>query len=83
MPPFLGGGEMIETVTKDNITYNDVPLRFEAGTPMIAEAVGLHAAIDYIKSIGQQNIAIYENHISSYFYDKLFFVLLTCFLKML
>jgi len=60
MPPFLGGGEMIETVTRDAIKYNDPPYRFEAGTPMIAQAAGLTAALDYIDSIGKANIRAHE-----------------------
>jgi len=60
MPPFLGGGEMIETVTRDAIKYNDPPYRFEAGTPMIAQAAGLTAALDYIDSIGKAKIRAHE-----------------------
>ena len=60
LPPFLGGGEMIAEVTKDAITYNDPPHRFEAGTPPIIEAVGLGAALDYMTSIGREAIAAHE-----------------------
>lgn len=60
MPPFLGGGDMIETVAFDKITYAPPPRRFEAGTPPIAEAVGLAAAIDFISGIGMENIAAHD-----------------------
>ena len=52
MPPFLGGGEMILQVTKEGFTTNELPWKFEAGTPMVAEAVGLGAAVDYLGAIG-------------------------------
>jgi len=61
MPPFLGGGDMIETVTFGKITYAPPPRRFEAGTPPIAEAVGLAAAIDFMSSIGMENIAAHDH----------------------
>jgi cysteine desulfurase/selenocysteine lyase len=60
MPPFLGGGDMIETVAFDHITFTDAPRRFEAGTPPIAEAIGLAAAIDFMASIGMDNIAAHD-----------------------
>ena len=53
LPPFLGGGEMIEEVTRDTVTYNQPPYRFEAGTPPIVQAIGLGAAIDYMEGIGR------------------------------
>ena len=56
LPPFLGGGEMINEVTKDHVTYNDPPHRFEAGTPPIIQAVGLGAALDYMREVGQAKI---------------------------
>ncbi|KAF0114464.1 MAG: cysteine desulfurase / selenocysteine lyase [Hyphomonadaceae bacterium] len=61
MPPFLGGGEMIEIVTKDSVTFNEAPFRFEAGTPPIMEAVGLHAAIDWLNTFDRAAIAAHEN----------------------
>lgn len=61
LPPFLGGGDMIETVAFDHITYAAPPRRFEAGTPPIAEAVGLAAAIDFMSGIGMQNIAAHDS----------------------
>ncbi|KAI95005.1 cysteine desulfurase [Rhodomicrobium udaipurense JA643] len=71
MPPFLGGGEMIETVTRDAIKYNDPPYRFEAGTPMIAQAAGLTAALDYIDSIGKAKIRAHELDLLRYAEDRL------------
>ncbi len=52
MPPFLGGGDMIRTVTFEGSTWNDLPYKFEAGTPNIAGAIGLGAAIDFVRGIG-------------------------------
>ncbi len=60
LPPFLGGGEMIETVDMTGTTYAAPPHRFEAGTPMIGEAVGLGAAVDYVSAIGMDEIAAHE-----------------------
>jgi cysteine desulfurase / selenocysteine lyase len=60
MPPFLGGGEMIANVTLEGTTFNEVPYRFEAGTPPIAEAVGLGAAIDYLNELGMDNVRRHE-----------------------
>jgi len=61
MPPYQGGGDMIETVTFEKTTYNVLPLKFEAGTPMIAEVMGLGAAIDYVRSIGLDAIQQWEH----------------------
>jgi cysteine desulfurase / selenocysteine lyase len=60
IPPFLGGGEMIANVTLEGTTYNEVPYKFEAGTPMVAEAVGLAAAIDYLDAIGMDAVRQHE-----------------------
>lgn len=60
MPPFFGGGDMIETVTLERSTFAAAPARFEAGTPAIIEAVGLHAAIDYVNAIGMEAIEAHE-----------------------
>ena len=60
MPPWQGGGSMINTVTFEETTYNEVPYRFEAGTPNIAGAVGLGAAIDYLNQIGFEAATSYE-----------------------
>ncbi|HEX3336148.1 MAG TPA: cysteine desulfurase [Jatrophihabitans sp.] len=66
LPPFLGGGEMIETVDMTGTTYAAPPHRFEAGTPMIAEAVGLGAAIDYLGALGMDNVAAHEHELVSH-----------------
>ena len=63
MPPYQGGGEMIATVTFEKTTYNELPHKFEAGTPDISGAVGLGVALDYIEQIGQQNIAAHEHEL--------------------
>lgn len=63
MPPYQGGGDMIETVTFPKTTYNVLPLKFEAGTPMIAEVIGLGAALDYIQKIGIENIQQWEHEL--------------------
>ncbi len=60
MPPYQGGGEMIHEVTRDTITYNDPPHRFEAGTPAIVQAIGLGAALDYMQAVGLGQIAAHE-----------------------
>jgi cysteine desulfurase/selenocysteine lyase len=61
--PFLFGGEMISRVTNEGATWNELPWKFEAGTPVIAEAVGLHAAIDYLSRIGMDDIARHEHQL--------------------
>jgi len=66
LPPFLGGGEMIETVTMERSTFAKPPHRFEAGTPPIAQAVGLGAAVNYLTAIGMDNIAAHEREITAY-----------------
>ena len=71
MPPYQGGGDMIETVAFEKSTYAPLPNRFEAGTPDIAGAVGLGAAIEYILSIGFDKIAAYEDALLAYATDKL------------
>ncbi len=71
MPPFLGGGEMIELVTMEESTYAVPPHRFEAGTPMIAQAVGLGAAVDYLTDLGMDAIAAHEHDITAYALDGL------------
>lgn len=63
MPPFMGGGDMIKEVSFSGTTFNEVPLRFEAGTPSIAEAIGLGAACDYLTNIGMDQIAAREQHL--------------------
>ncbi len=71
MPPFLGGGDMIRKVTFSGFTTTDVPSKFEAGTPAIAEAVGFGAAIDYLSSIGMAEIAKHEQEIAAYGLQRL------------
>lgn len=66
MPPFLGGGEMIDTVSVDQVTYAETPHKFEAGTPAIAEAVGLNAALNYMMRIGREAIAAHEADLLDY-----------------
>jgi cysteine desulfurase/selenocysteine lyase len=66
MPPYQGGGDMIENVTFEKTTYREAPARFEAGTPPIVEAVGLAAAIDYVSDIGLTNIAAHEQSLLAY-----------------
>jgi len=71
MPPFNGGGEMINEVFQDRITYGVPPHRFEAGTPAIVQAIGLGAAIDYVNSIGKPRIRAHENALVKYAHEKL------------
>jgi cysteine desulfurase/selenocysteine lyase len=66
LPPFLGGGEMIETVAMERSTYAGIPHKFEAGTPPIIEAIGLGAAVDYLTHIGLENIHRHEQAITGY-----------------
>jgi cysteine desulfurase / selenocysteine lyase len=66
LPPFAGGGEMIETVSLDNVTYGVPPQRFEAGTPPIVQAAGLGAALDYMESIGRDAIHAHEADLAAY-----------------
>lgn len=66
MPPYQGGGDMIEHVTFDKTTYKDAPARFEAGTPAIVEVIGLGAAIDYVAQIGMVAIAAQETKLLAY-----------------
>lgn len=66
MPPFLFGGSMISEVTYEDSTWNELPHKFEAGTPPIAEAIGLKIAIDYLNEIGMQNIQAHEQHLTHY-----------------
>jgi cysteine desulfurase/selenocysteine lyase len=71
MPPFLGGGEMIRDVKLDGFTPNELPWKFEAGTPPIAEAVGLHAAVQYLNSVGLERIHAHEATLSAYAMKRL------------
>jgi cysteine desulfurase/selenocysteine lyase len=71
MPPFLGGGEMIADVFLESSTYADLPHKFEAGTPAIAEAIALGAAVDYLTGIGLDKIHAYEEELTAYLYQQL------------
>lgn len=71
MPPYMGGGEMIDTVTCDTVTYGVTPHKFEAGTPPIVQAIGLAAAIDYINSVGQDRIKAHEDRLIEYAQERL------------
>jgi cysteine desulfurase/selenocysteine lyase len=71
LPPFLGGGEMINEVTCDRITYNEPPHRFEAGTPPIIQAIGLGAAVEYMQKIGRARIHAHEMALSEYAHERL------------
>jgi len=71
MQPFMGGGDMIKEVQKDFVSYNVSPHKFEAGTPSIVEAIGLGVAIDYLTSIGMQNIYAHEVNLKNYAEKKL------------
>jgi cysteine desulfurase / selenocysteine lyase len=66
MPPYRGGGEMIKEVTFEKTTYNELPYKFEAGTPNIADVVAVKNALDYIADLGKENIASYENELLKY-----------------
>ncbi len=71
MRPFLGGGEMIETVTTDNVTYGVTPHKFEAGTPPIVQAIGLGAALSYMMQVGRDKIAAHEADLRAYAHQRL------------
>jgi cysteine desulfurase/selenocysteine lyase len=71
MPPFLGGGDMIRQVQLQSSKWNDLPYKFEAGTPAIAEAIGLGAAIDYLNGLGMENIRAHERELVAYALDRL------------
>jgi cysteine desulfurase/selenocysteine lyase len=71
MPPFMGGGSMIKTVTIEASTYADIPARFEAGTPMIGEAIALGAAVDYLSQLGMEAVAAHEHTLAHYLLERL------------
>jgi cysteine desulfurase/selenocysteine lyase len=71
LPPYNGGGEMIEVVTKDRVTYNTPPHRFEAGTPPIVQAIGLGAALDYMMEVGRDKIRAHEESLRDYAHQRL------------
>jgi len=71
MPPYQGGGDMIDQVSFDYTTYREAPYRFEAGTPAIIEVIGLGAAVDYVRTIGMDAIAVHESDLTRYTSEKL------------
>jgi cysteine desulfurase/selenocysteine lyase len=71
LPPFLGGGEMIETVDMTGSTFAPIPHKFEAGTPPIAQAVGLGAAVEYLSALGMENVAAHERALTTYALQRL------------
>jgi cysteine desulfurase/selenocysteine lyase len=71
MEPFLTGGDMIASVDFDGATWNELPFKFEAGTPPIAEAVGLGAAVDYLSSLGMERVRTHERELTSYMLERL------------
>ena len=66
MPPYMGGGEMIKEVSFEKTTYNELPYKFEAGTPNIADVVALKAALEYANHLGRKNIIAHENTLLEY-----------------
>ena len=66
LPPYQGGGEMIKDVTFERTTYNELPFKFEAGTPSVGDVIGLHSAIDFMQQIGIDRIATYEKELTDY-----------------
>src|SRR4030042_6011688 len=71
MEPFLGGGEMISRVTLEGATWNDVPWKFEAGTPNIADVIAFSAAIDYLERLGMENVRAHEVEVAGYALSRL------------
>ena len=71
MPPYMGGGEMIQSVHTDAVIYADPPHRFEAGTPPIVQAIGLGAALGYMMQVGRENIAAHEADVGAYAHARL------------
>jgi cysteine desulfurase/selenocysteine lyase len=71
MPPFITGGDMIKEVHKDNTVFNDLPYRFEGGTPNIADVIGFNASIEYLNGIGMENIREHETDLIKYLYDSI------------
>ncbi|MEL6840004.1 MAG: cysteine desulfurase [Pseudomonadota bacterium] len=71
MRPFMGGGDMIRDVTRDTVTWNDPPMKFEAGTPGIVQIIGMGVAIEYMMGLGMQNITAHENGLRDYARNRL------------
>jgi cysteine desulfurase/selenocysteine lyase len=72
MPPYQGGGEMVDKVSFEKTTYNELPYKFEAGTPSVGDVVGLKTAIEYIESVGIEKISAYQQELYRYAFEKLF-----------
>ena len=70
MRPFMGGGDMIKEVTRDHVTYNDPPMKFEAGTPGIVQTIGFGTALDYLMEVGMENVAAHEAQLAAYAADR-------------
>ncbi|MBM1219036.1 cysteine desulfurase [Ponticoccus sp. SC2-23] len=71
MRPFMGGGDMIRDVTRDEVTWNDPPMKFEAGTPGIVQTIGLGVALDYLEGLGMEAVAAHERDLCAYARDRL------------
>jgi cysteine desulfurase/selenocysteine lyase len=71
MPPFLTGGDMISSVSFDGATWNDVPLKFEAGTPAFVEAIGLGAAVAYLETLGMDAVRTHERELTAYALERM------------
>jgi len=71
MPPYQGGGEMIKDVTLEKTTYNELPFKFEAGTPSVGDVLGLGAAIDFMLSLGVENIGRHEMELHNYAVERM------------
>ena len=71
MRPFIGGGDMIRDVTRDHVTYNDPPMKFEAGTPGVVQQIGLGAALEYLMELGMENVAAHEATLRDYARSRL------------
>jgi cysteine desulfurase/selenocysteine lyase len=71
LPPYNGGGEMIEEVTQEVVVYSGPPYRFEAGTPPIVQAIGLGAALDYVEGVGRSRVRAHEQALSAYAHERL------------
>lgn len=83
MPPFQGGGEMIQDVYLDHSTFAEPPSRFEAGTPGIAEAIGLGIACDYLSDIGMDKVHHYEEELGGYLHQQVWLLpILLCMLAL-
>jgi len=71
MDPFMGGGDMIREVFVDHSTWNELPWKFEAGTPAVGEGIGMGAAIDYLNALGMENVRAHERNLVAYALDKM------------